>query len=93
MRVRLLLFAALREAVGKKEHLLEVPSELSLADVLRRAEAEIPEIARYRGRLLVSLNQERVPLDALVSEGDEVAFLPPMSGGSGAPKRWRANGA
>ncbi len=83
MRVRLLLFAALREAVGKKEHLLEVPSELSLADVVRLAEAEIPEIARYRGRLLVSLNQERVPLEAAVCDGDEVAFLPPMSGGSG----------
>ncbi len=82
MRVRLLLFAALREAVGKKEHLLEVPSQLSLADVVRRAEDELPEIARYRGRLLVSLNQERVPMDARVADGDEVAFLPPMSGGS-----------
>ena len=82
MRVRLLLFAALREAVGKKEHLLEVTSQLSLADVVRRAEDELPEIARYRGRLLVSLNQERVPMDARVADGDEVAFLPPMSGGS-----------
>ncbi len=82
MRVRLLLFAALREAVGKKEHLLELPSPLSLADVVRLAEDELPEIARYRGRLLVSLNQERVPMDAQVADGDEVAFLPPMSGGS-----------
>ena len=82
MRVRLLLFGALREAVGKKEHLLEVPSQLSLADVVRRAEGELPEIERYRGRLLVSLNQERVSMDARVADGDEIAFLPPMSGGS-----------
>jgi len=59
-----------------------VPSQLSLADVVRRAEGELPEIERYRGRLLVSLNQERVPMDARVADGDEIAFLPPMSGGS-----------
>lgn len=62
-----------------------MPAGLSLADVVRRAEQELPELARYRGRLLVSLNQERAPLDAPVSDGDELAFLPPMSGGSGRP--------
>ena len=58
-----------------------MPSQLSLADVVRRAEGELPEIERYRGRLLVSLNQERGSMDARVADGDEIAFLPPMSGG------------
>ena len=58
-----------------------MPSGLSLADLLARAEQEIPEIARYRGRLLVSLNQERAPMESLVRDGDEVAFLPPVTGG------------
>ncbi len=62
-----------------------MPSGLSLADLLARAEQEIPEIARYRGRLLVSLNQERAPMESLVRDGDEVAFLPPMSGGNARP--------
>ncbi len=83
MRVRLLLFAGLREAVGKKEHLLELPAPISLGKLLERAEQELPEVARYRGRLHVSLNEERVPLDTRVQDGDEVALLPPMSGGSG----------
>ena len=82
MRVRLLLFAGLREAIGKKEHFLEVAAGDSLADVIARAEAEFPSIERYRGRLIVSLNERRAPLDAPVSEGDEIALLPPMSGGS-----------
>ena len=83
--MRLLLFAGLREAVGKKEHALELPAEGSLADVIAAAERELPEVARYRGRLLVSLNEESASLEARVSDGDEVALLPPLSGGSGRP--------
>ena len=82
MRVRLLLFAGLREAIGKKAHFLEVEAGASLADVIARAEAEFPPVERYRGRLVVSLNERRAPLDASVSEGDEIALLPPMSGGA-----------
>jgi len=85
MRVRLLLFAGLREAVGKKEHALELADGGSLADVIAAAERELPEVARYQGRLLVSLNEEPVSLEAPVSDGDEVALLPPLSGGSGRP--------
>ncbi|MBW2280565.1 MAG: molybdenum cofactor biosynthesis protein MoaE [Deltaproteobacteria bacterium] len=90
MRVRLLLFAALREAVGRKEHLLEVPEGSTLGDVVSLAEGEMPEIARYRGRLLVSLNEDRPDMHTRVSDGDEVAFLPPMSGGSGRGDGGRA---
>ena len=82
MRVRLLLFAGLREAAGTKEHVLEVAEGSVLGDVLARAEAELPAVARYRRRLIVSLNEAREPLDAPVRDGDEVALLPPVSGGS-----------
>jgi molybdopterin synthase catalytic subunit len=85
MRVRLLLFAGLREAVGRKELILELPSEASLAQVLAEAEREAPAIARHLDVVMVSLNQERASLDAVVSDGDEVALLPPVSGGAGRP--------
>jgi molybdopterin synthase catalytic subunit/molybdopterin converting factor small subunit len=85
MRVRLLLFAGLREAVGRKEHALELADGGTLAEVIAAAERELPEVARYQGRLLVSLNEEPVSLEARVSDGDEVALLPPLSGGSGRP--------
>jgi molybdopterin synthase catalytic subunit len=85
MRVRLLLFAGLREAVGKKDLLLELEKDASLEELMKRVEAQLPVVARYRGRLLVSLNAKRVPMDTTVQDGDEVALLPPMSGGSGRP--------
>jgi molybdopterin synthase catalytic subunit len=85
MKVRLLLFAGLREAVGRKELVLELPAEMSVAQVLAEAEREAPAIARHRNTVIVSLNQERTSLDAVVSDGDEVALLPPVSGGSERP--------
>ena len=39
-------------------------------------------LLRYRGRMLVALNQERAPLATPLSDGDEIALLPPVSGGS-----------
>ena len=60
-----------------------MPEGSALGEVVSLAEAEFPEIARYRGRLLVSLNEERPDMHTPVRDGDEVAFLPPMSGGSG----------
>jgi molybdopterin synthase catalytic subunit len=83
MRIRLLLFAGLREAVGRKQLALEVPRGASVAEALTCASREHAEIARYRGRLLVSRNERRADLAEILLEGDELALLPPMSGGSG----------
>ncbi len=85
MRVRLLLFAGLREAVGQKDMLLELDPGASLQQLMTRVEAQFPAVAKYQGRLLVSLNEERAAMDTLLEEGDEVALLPPMSGGAGRP--------
>jgi len=82
MRVRVLLFAALREAVGQKQLELELPADSTLAELVTRLEGEHAVLARYRGRLLVSLNEERAPFETQLGEGDEVALLPPVSGGS-----------
>ena len=85
MRVRLLLFAGLREAVGQKDMLLELDPGASLQQLMTRVEAQFPAVAKYQGRLLVSLNEKRAAMDTLLEEGDEVALLPPMSGGMGRP--------
>ncbi len=78
----MLLFAALREAVGQKQLDLELPADATLAELMARLEGEHPLLARYRGRLLVSLNEDRAPLETQLGEGDEIALLPPVSGGS-----------
>ncbi|MFI5314695.1 MAG: molybdenum cofactor biosynthesis protein MoaE [Myxococcota bacterium] len=82
MRVRVLLFAALREAVGEKTLGLELRDSATLADLLAQLESEHAVLARYRGRLLVALNEERAPLATPLGDGDEIALLPPVSGGS-----------
>jgi molybdopterin synthase catalytic subunit len=83
MRVRVLLFAALREAVGAKELFLEVGDGACVQDALDQLETEHPVLEKYRGRVLVSVNRERLSMDTPLHEGDEVAVLPPVSGGSG----------
>ena len=80
--MRVLLFAALREGVGEKSLDLELRDSATLADLLSRLEAEHVSLLRYRGRMLVALNQERAPLATPLSDGDEIALLPPVSGGS-----------
>ena len=83
MRVRVLLFAGLRETIGRKEVALDLPPEATLGDAVVELERCWPALAGSRRRLLGSLNAERVPLDRPLADGDEVALLPPMSGGSG----------
>ncbi|MFQ5514655.1 MAG: molybdenum cofactor biosynthesis protein MoaE [Myxococcota bacterium] len=84
MRVRVLLFAGLREAVGGKELLFDVPDGTRLGELMVRVEAEQPAVARYQGRLMVSRNTVRGDPQALLEDGDEIALLPPMSGGAAA---------
>ncbi len=86
MRVRVLLFAGLREAVGQKQLELELPADATLAELLTRIERDHAVLARYRGRLLVTVNEERAPSETQLGEGDEVALLPPVSGG--AERAW-----
>jgi molybdopterin synthase catalytic subunit len=82
MRVRVLLFAALREAVGEKTLELEVRDSATVADLLAQLEAQHRVIAGHRGRLLVARNEERAAPSARLCDGDEIALLPPVSGGS-----------
>ena len=83
--MRVLLFAALREAVGEKTLELELRNSATLGDALAQLESQHAALARYRGRLLVAVNEERVPHATPLREGDEIALLPPVSGGAERP--------
>jgi molybdopterin converting factor small subunit len=58
MRIRVLLFAALREAVGEKELFLEVPDGASLQELLTELESTHPQVGPFRDHVLVSVNRE-----------------------------------
>lgn len=82
MQVNLLFFASLKDIVGARQLQLDVPSGATVADLLDRLESSYPKLKPYRSIVLTSVNEEYVELGAPISEGDEVAIFPPVSGGS-----------
>jgi len=87
MRVAVLLFGSLREAAGAKELSVELPAGASVADLRALLAESQPAFAEPGSRLRVAVNRRFSTDTAALAEGDEVAFLPPVSGGSGAPAR------
>jgi molybdopterin synthase catalytic subunit len=82
VRVNLLFFASLKDIVGSRQLQLDVPSGSTVGDLLDGLEARHPKLKAYRSIVLTSLNEEYVEAGAPVSDGDELAIFPPVSGGS-----------
>jgi MoaE-MoaD fusion protein len=82
MQVKLLFFATLQDIVGARQLQLDVPAGSTIGDLLTRLEVSYPRIKDYRPVLLTAINEDYVGKDARISEGDEVAIFPPVSGGS-----------
>lgn len=83
MRVRLLLFAGARERAHASELTLELPSAARARDVIAAAVAAAPALEAISSSLRVAVNHAFVAEDAAIVEGDELALLPPVSGGAG----------
>ncbi len=81
MRVRVRLFASLREAVGRVELELQVDEGSTPEDVFRLLGREHPALASRRASLQAAVNRRYVGFDEPLVEGDEVVFVPPVSGG------------
>jgi MoaE-MoaD fusion protein len=80
--VRARLFARLREQAGVETETLELPAGSTLADVYEALRVTHPALETDRGAVRAALNQEFSDWSAKVADGDEVAFIPPVSGGS-----------
>lgn len=81
MRVTIRLFARLRDLAGAGELVREVPPESTIAGVWQQLAAELPALKDYERTMSVALNADYSRMSAPVHDGDEVAFLPPVSGG------------
>ncbi|MDW5593619.1 molybdenum cofactor biosynthesis protein MoaE [Conexibacter stalactiti] len=91
MHVRIRLFAMLRERAGASELELELPDGARVRDALAA-----PQVAELAGglSLVMAVNREYASEDAVLSPGDELALVPPVSGGAGdAPAEPVADGA
>ena len=83
MRVRILFFGQLKEVAGRERDTLELPEGARVSDLLRRCAEVSPALEPYYDVMAVALNQEYSERGAPLHEGDEVALIPPVSGGSG----------
>ncbi len=79
--VRVLLFARFAELAGTDVYLATVSTPATVADVLDALRAALPGAGALPQRPLCAVNAEQARLDDVVSDGDEVALLPPLAGG------------
>jgi MoaE-MoaD fusion protein len=84
MLVKVLFFGRLKEIVGLAEDSAEFSAGTRVADVFEQYSARFPELERFRASVAAAVNQQYSDWTVPVVSGDEVAFLPPVSGGQGA---------
>jgi molybdopterin converting factor subunit 1 len=81
MRVRVLFFGQLKEIVGSPQDEAELSEGARVEDLFERYGRRFPKLAEFRESIAPSLNCEYADWRAPLAGGDEVAFLPPVSGG------------
>lgn len=81
MRVTVRLFARLRDLAGAGELVRDVEAPATVQTIWDGLVAEVPRLAEYERTISVAINAEYARMAAPVQDGDEVAFLPPVSGG------------
>lgn len=84
MRVRVLFFGQLKEITGLDEEDAELSEGARVQDLFERYGRRFPKLASFRASIATSVNQEYATWRAPLASGDEVAFLPPVSGGQQA---------
>lgn len=81
MTIRVRLFASVKDIVGRREVSLELPEGMTASDLLHRFAADHPRLQALLPSLLLAVNREYVEASRVLRDGDEVAFIPPVSGG------------
>src|ERR1700732_2670374 len=93
MQVRVLFFGMLKDLAGRGSDLLVLPEHATLGDVFIHYEEITPRLGELAASIAISINQEFASPDSRGKEGDEIAFLPPVSGGLTDPEsEMRARG-
>ena len=91
VKIDLLAFASAGDILGTGETTLELPSRTTLAQLKQLLEERHPQLGALWTRLAIAVNGDLVSEDTALADGDEVALLPPVSGGSGAADRARGD--
>lgn len=83
MQVKVLFFGVLKDIVGKPEEAIDVPTGSTLAALFGQYVQRFETLRDKRSSILFARNREFATPETSLAEGDEIAFLPPVSGGSG----------
>lgn len=83
VRVKVLFFGLLRDMVGCQEESLELDSGSTLDTVYQGYVQRFPRLAELASSIVIARNAQFSPAHTMVTDGDEIAFLPPVSGGTG----------
>ena len=81
MKVKVKLFAILRQRAGTAEITKEIQEGSTVADLWAAVQQDYPKLAVPGIRLLYAVNQDYVSPDRVLRNSDEVVFVPPVSGG------------
>lgn len=84
MRARVLFFGILKEVVGKPSDDADFPDGANLGSVFDAYAERFPALRQMAGSIVAARNHEFADFSTAISDGDEVAFLPPVSGGAPA---------
>ncbi len=84
MKVKVLFFGLTHDLTGFNQEQVELPEGESLENLWRYYEGRFPRLSEFSGSVLAAVNHEIVDRTRLLREGDEVAFMPPVSGGGSA---------
>ncbi len=90
MRITVLFFGMLKDLVGRSQEELELPEGARLETVFDHYASQFPKLRQMAGSVVMARNQEFADPASPVGEGDEVALMPPVSGGSGDDSPWIA---
>jgi molybdopterin synthase catalytic subunit len=82
MKIQVRYFAVFRERLGRDEDTLELPQGATVAAAIAALGTRHPVIADLSGRFQTAVNQSMEPRDTVLCDGDELALIPPVAGGT-----------
>lgn len=82
MKIQVRYFAVFRERLGREEETIELADGADVAAALALLSARYPTVAQLAGKYRIAVNLSMVPTDTRLADGDELALIPPVAGGS-----------
>ena len=80
--MQVLVFGALKDLLAREMETVELPEQSTVEQLLQQVMAATPQMQKFAGSLAIAVNREYASTTQVLRDGDEVALLPPVSGGS-----------